>query len=82
MPAALKEEIERLSHPLPQSQPEVRARSTSRDCQMHGATEHKRRCCLMQFSNNPTPYNLPRESLESSEGGMTAEDLDLGEPPE
>ena len=41
--AALKGEIERLSHPLPQSQLEVRARSKSRDHKMQGATECKRR---------------------------------------
>ena len=43
--AALEGEIERLSHPLPWSWLEVRARSKSRDCQMQGATECKRRCC-------------------------------------
>ena len=36
----------------------------------------------MQFSNSPTPYHPPRESLESGEGEMTTEDLDLGELPE
>ena len=41
--AALEGEIERLSHPLPQSQPQVRARSKSRDCWTCGAMEHKRR---------------------------------------
>ena len=43
MAAALEGEIERLSHALPWSQLEVRARSKSRDCQMRGAMEHKRR---------------------------------------
>ena len=41
--AALKGEIERLSHPLPWSWPEVRVRLKSRDHQMQGATECKRR---------------------------------------
>ena len=41
--AALKGEIEKLSNPLPQSWPEVRARSKSRDHQMQEATECKRR---------------------------------------
>ena len=45
MAAALKGVIERLSHPLPQSWPEVRVRSKSRDCKMHGAMKHKRRHC-------------------------------------
>ena len=43
--AALEGEIERLSHPLCQRQPEVRVRSRSKDCQMHGSTEPKKRQC-------------------------------------
>ena len=80
--AALEGEIERLSHPLPQSQPEVRARSKRRDHQTHGAMEHKRRYCQVQFGGSPTPYHSPRKSLESGKGEMTTKDLDLGEPPE
>ena len=76
--ATLKGEIERLSHPLPQSQPEVRARLKSRDCQTHGATECKRRCHQVRFTNSPTPCHPPRESLESSKGEATAEDLRVG----
>ena len=79
--AALEGEIERLSHPLPQSWLEVRGRSKSKDCWMHGSMEYKRRCCQVQFSDSPTPYHLPRESMESGEGEITTEDLDLGEPP-
>ena len=37
--AALKGEIERLSHPLPQNQPDMRARFKSRDCQAWRAVE-------------------------------------------
>ena len=44
MAAALKGKIERLSHPLSQRWPEVRARLKSKDHQTHGSTEHKRRC--------------------------------------
>ena len=43
MAAALEGEIERLSHPLSQRQPAVRARSRSKDCQTHGSTECKKR---------------------------------------
>ena len=80
--ATLKGEIERLSCPLPQSQPEVRKRSKIRDCQMQGATECKRRHCQVQFTDNPAPCNPPQESPESSEGEATADDLELGELPE
>ena len=64
MAAALEGEIERLSHSLPQSRLEIRARSKSKDCRMHGATEHKRRHCQVQFSNSPTPYH-PLEKVQS-----------------
>ena len=80
--AALEGEIERMSHPLPQSQLEVRVRSKSRDCWMHGATEHNRRHCQVKFGGSPTPYHPPRKSLESSDGETTAKDLDLEELPE
>ena len=43
MGAALKGEIEMLSHPISQRQLEVRARSKSKDHQMHGSMECKRR---------------------------------------
>ena len=76
---ALKGEIERLSHPLCQSQLEVRVRSKSRECQMHGATESKRRHCQVCFTNSPTPYHLPRDSPESGKGKPIPEDSDLGE---
>ena len=66
--AALKGEIERLSFPLPLSQPEVRVRSKSRDCQMHGVTEIKRRHHQVCFTDSLTPYHLPRDSLESGKG--------------
>ena len=78
--AAFKGEIERLSHPLPSSWPEVRARLKSRDCQTHGATESKRRHHQVHFTNSPTPYHLPRDSPESGKGKPTLEDSDLGEP--
>ena len=77
--AALKGEIERLSHPLPWSQPEVRARLKSRDCWMHGTAQSKRRHCQVHFTNSPTPYHLPRDSPESGKGKLTPEDSDLGE---
>ena len=80
--AALKGEIERLSHPLLRSLSEVRARSKSRDCQMQGATECKRRHHQVQFTNNPGPCHPPRESPESNEGEVTANNLELGELPE
>ena len=80
MAAALKGEIERLSCPLPQSWLEVRARSKSRDCQMHGARESKRRHCQVHFTDSPTPYHLPRDSPESGKGKLTPQDSDLGEP--
>ena len=43
--AALKGEIERLSHPLPQSWLEVRVRSKSRNCWACRTMERKRRHC-------------------------------------
>ena len=67
--AALEGEIERLSHPLSQRQPEVRARSKSKDCQMHGSMEHKRRQCQEQFSNTHTTYQLARENPVVWQGG-------------
>ena len=80
--AALEGEIERLSHPLPQSWLEVRARSKSRDCWMHGAMEHKRRHHQVQFGSSPTPYHPSRKSPESGKVETTTKDLDLGELPE
>ena len=80
--AALKGEIERLSHPLPGVQLEVRVRLKSRDCWMYGATECKRRHCQVQFTNNPAPCHPLRESPEFGKGEATAEDLDLGKLPE
>ena len=65
---ALEGEIERLSCPIPQSQLEVRARSKSKDCQIHGAMKHKRRHYQVQFSDRPTPFHPPRESLEYGKG--------------
>ena len=79
-PAALKGEIERLSCPLPQSHLEIRVRSKSRDCWIHGATESKRRHFQVHFTDSPTPYHLPRDSQESGKGKLTLEDSDLGEP--
>ena len=76
--AALEGEIDRLSCPLSQSWPEVRVRLKSRDCQMQGARECKRRHCQVQFTNNPAPCHPPQESPESGEGEATAEDLELG----
>ena len=55
----------------PQSWLEVRARSKSRNCQMHGATENKRRHCQVHFTDSPTPYHLPGDSPESSKGKPT-----------
>ena len=78
--AALKGEIERLSHPLSQRQLEVRVRLKSKDHWIHGSTEHKRRQCQVQFSNIHTTYQLARESLESGKGEPTPEDSDLGKP--
>ena len=80
MAAALKGEIERLSFPLPQNWLGARVRSKSRDCQVHGATEQKRRHHWVQLGGCPTPYHPSRKSPESSEGAATTEDLDLGEP--
>ena len=80
--AALKGEIERLSHPLPQSWLEVRVRLKSRGCWMQGATECKRRHCQVWFTDNPAPCQPPWESPESEEGEATDNDLELGEPPE
>ena len=79
--AALRGEIERLSHPLPQSWPGSRARSKSRDCWACGAMEQKRRHHWLQLGSCPTPYLPSRKSPESGKGTATAEDLDLGEPP-
>ena len=78
--AVLEGEIERLNHPLPWSQLEVRVRSKGRDCQRCGATEHKRRHCQVQFDGNPTPHHPSRKSPEYCKGEMTPKDLDLGEP--
>ena len=80
--AALEGEIERLSHSLPQNWPEVRARSKSRDHQMQGATECKRRHHQVQFADNPASCHPPQESPESNEGEATTDDVELGEPPE
>ena len=77
--AALEGEIERLSHPLPQSQPEVRVTSKSRDCWAYGATECKRRHHQVWFTNNPAPCHPPQECPESGKGEATTEDLELGE---
>ena len=72
--AAIKGEIERLSHPLLQSWPEPRTRSKSRDW--------KRRHHQVWFTNNPASYHPPPRSPESSKGEVTTDDLELGEPPE
>ena len=82
MAAALEGEIERLSCPLPQSRPEVRVRSKSKDCQTHESTEHKRRHCQVQCSNSPTLYHPPRDSPKFGKGEPTPKDSDLGELPE
>ena len=80
--AAHKGEIERLSHPLSQRWPEVRVRLKSKDHQMHGSMEHKRRQCQVRFSNIHTTHQLARESPESGKGELTPADSSLGEPPE
>ena len=80
--AALEGEIERLSCPLHQGWLEVRARLKSRDHWMQGATECKRRCHQVQFTDNPAPCHPPWESPESSKGEVTTDDLELGELPE
>ena len=36
----------------------------------------------MLFTDNPAPCHPPQENLESNEGEATADDLELGEPPE
>ena len=82
MAAALKGDIERLSHSLSQRWPEVRARLKSKDCPIHGSTECKRRQCPVQISDIHTTYQLARESPESGKGELTPEDSDLGELPE
>ena len=79
--AALEGEIERLSHPLPCSQPEIRARSKSGDCWVHRTMERKRRHCQVWFKGCPALYYPSRKSPESSEGAAATEDLDLEEPP-
>ena len=80
--AALEGEIERLSCSLPQSQPEVSARSKSRDFQGHRTMERKRRHCQVWLEGHPAPYHPSRKSLETSEETAAAGDLDLEEPPE
>ena len=56
--AALKEEIERLSCPLPQSWAAVWVRSKSRDCWPHESMKCKKRCCHVQFSEVHTMPQL------------------------
>ena len=73
MAAALEGKIERMSCPLSQRQPDVRARSKSKDHQTHGSMEHKRRHCQVQFSDTHTTYQLARESPESGKGELTPE---------
>ena len=82
MAALLKEEIERLSCPLSQKHPEFRARSKSKDHQMHGSTECKKRHHQVRFSDTHTTHQLAREDTGSGEGELTPEDLHLGELPE
>ena len=81
-PAALEGEIKRLSHPLPQSQPKIRARSKTRDCQRWRTVEWKRRHHQVCFKDCPTPYHLARKSHESIGKAAAPEGLDLEEPPE
>ena len=80
--AALKGEIERLSHPLSWRQLEVRARSKSKDCQMHGSTECKKRQHQVQFSDTHTTFPLAKENMGSGEEEPTPEDSHLGELPD
>ena len=68
--------------PLPWSQPEIRVRSKSRDCQACRTPERKRRHCRVWHEGHPAPYYPSRRSPESSEEAAAAEDLDLEEPPE
>ena len=57
MAAALEGETERLSHPLSQRWLEARARSKSKDHQMHGSMECKKR--QHQVGIQQYPYHLP-----------------------
>ena len=78
--AALKGEIERLSHPLPQNQPEMRARSKSRDWQVQRAAEQKRGTTRCNLKGCPAPCHPSRRSPESSKEAAASDDLDLWEP--
>ena len=79
--AALEEEIERLSHPLFQRQPEVRGSyGRSKDCRAYGSTECKKRCHQVSFSDTLTTHPLTKENMGSVGEELAPEDLDLGKP--
>ena len=57
--ASLEGEIERLSCPLSQRQPQARGSyGRSRDCRVYRSMEHKIRQCQVSFSNTPTTSPL------------------------
>ena len=78
--AVLEGEIERLSHPLSQRQPEVGGSyGRSKDHRVYRSTECKKRQCQVSFSNTPTTHPLTKENVGSTGEELAPEDLDLGE---
>ena len=77
--AALEGEIERLSCPLSQRQPEVRGSyGRSKDCRIYRSMECKKRQCQVPFSDTPTTHPLTKENVGSAGEELAPEDLDLG----
>ena len=80
MAATLEEEIERLN--CTRNHSELRARSKSRDCQGQSREEQKRRCCQVQFEDQPAPSHPTNLKTGPSEEETNGKDCDLEEPPE
>ena len=81
--AALEEEIEQLSNSLTRNQPEVRVKSKSGDCWVHGSRGQKQRHCQVCPENCPAPYfkyHPSRRNLEFYGEMVTTKDPDLEEP--
>ena len=69
--AALEGEIERLSCPLSQRQPEVGgSNGRNKDCRTHGSTECKKMWHQVQFNDTPTTHLLAKENLGSAGGSQ------------
>ena len=80
MVTTLDEEIERLSRARNHSK--MRARSKSRHCQRPSREGQKKRCCQVQFEEQPAPSHSANPKTQLSEEGSKGRGSDLEELPE